>query len=281
MNKRKVFLIVSIICLCSVITGQGSEPLGEVGAFRHFLKNSSYNNNDFTVEYLYITNKDKYQQIKDDEFKFNSTKQSTRKQIENDLANLNSNTQYLIYTRGEFQEYDFEKGCFTFNPLGENTYFDIKPYVSHSSYYCGKCNTKTKISLFFTNPEDFKDIKMNANDAEHFIDTRKSSSGKVNRGVTFKVFYKLTTDIKTETNENSYDSRIYGEISKIEVYDSYGYKSGTNKMISTITPIKVSKDVSKATTPSEDVNAKIRQEIEAMSVSDETKKLLLEALDQK
>ena len=233
---RLLILIVPLLITSLSISARSNHILSEREAFDYFLLKKNDKRKDFVVEYMYKFNNEMYKKYRDDEFLFESQKQKMLSEMVNNVKDINTGKTYIVYTGTEFGKYDFEKNEFEFNPLSERSYFKI--FDMTNNYYCGKCETLTSIGLQFMNWQDIDGIKMDSNKAKKFIQSRKNSSGSVNRDVSIKIFYEIAPDIEIDTKNNEYKVMFNAVIKKVDIYDGYGYKNskGSQKIIASIIP---------------------------------------------
>lgn len=280
MNRfNPIVLVVTLAIFFLTSTKlQGQDELDKKSGFAYFMKLTELNRSDFAAEYLYETNPEVYKKYWNDEFEFNSKLNDQAQNIKNDIENLGKD--FKLLTKAEFGDYNFETGSFDFNVLSESSYFNIK--YSPSYLYCEKCQTFTRIDLFFTNTNEFNILPVPQEKANTLVKNRKNSyGGKVDRDVVMKIYYRLTDKYDIQTRDKKHEVKLYGEIYKIEVINSYGIYNdkGDGRVISVITPDTPPQEYS-ASTDSEDPEvAKLKSYISSSFVDQDLKGKLLEVIE--
>ena len=108
---------------------------------------------------------DRYENVKDDEFRRQAALREFEEEMFSKVANINYEGRFELGSKQYFGEYDFEGEFFPVNGLGSTSYFPI----SFNKWASGI----GEIQVILKNAEDFNYIPMNPEEASSFIDNRK------------------------------------------------------------------------------------------------------------
>lgn len=273
-------ILALLLTLGFIRSSYAQEQLSSKMAFDLFLSQTTLDRSDFVAEYMFDNNNAIYDKYWNDEFDFNSKINIQYDEIQQSLSSLGSS--YVVVSKVEFGDYDFNSKSFKFKEINESTYFPVKRPASSIS--CKRCKSFTKIDLFFINTSGLTSFPIDEDKASLLVKQRKKSSGEVDRDAIVKVYFTLTGNHEVESRNNQYNVKLYGQISKVELFDYYGYnqKSGSGKLISSVSlnPETESSADSEMTVSSEDLEiAKLKSYINNSFVAGSLKIKLLEVIE--
>ena len=235
---KKLFL-ASLVCgLC--FGGEATEFDGKVTdeLKKYFIANNDVINDDLAGEwYLYWFDYQKYSKVENDEFEraeaFKQGKEAFEK-LKEQHKNLDTNKTYVIFSKANFGEYDFEKENFPVDFINEKSFFRLN---------LGKLNSNITDSIVvFDNVDTDKHVlKMPKDEANKFLKSRKDGSF-FDRKIEVDLEFTLN---KVELGENSHEIterhitpeiKVTGHIKRIILMDQkvVDPKSKKSKVLSVI-----------------------------------------------
>jgi hypothetical protein len=166
---------------------------------------------------MIITDYESYQKYHKDEFEWNDKLSACKKSLIETVSTYNTNANYAIATGIEFDKYDFDKLGFSVI-IKDGVFFPIKPN--------NWSNTSIKkIGLAVKDFSKFNFIAMDKDAAKEFLNSRKSSSGNVDRNITIVIHFTLMSFSSKEYSsitvnmEKKYYYPVVAVVKTIEVYD--------------------------------------------------------------
>ncbi|MBO7370541.1 MAG: DUF4852 domain-containing protein [Campylobacter sp.] len=220
---KKFFLSVALCAgICGSCLALDNKEVDDLGY--EALANAVLDSDLTAAWYLYHSNPEKYDRLKNDEFEWGDAVKEAKEnfaKISEQYKNYSKDKTFVELLSAEFGEYNFEKEAFPIERfLSSNSYVNI----SSTNVCCSK--------LVFDNINQEKHfIKMPKEEAKNFLKTKKSSSGYVNRDIGVDVEFSVT---KSELSENlNYPTsraviKVTGHVKKLIVRDRDG------KILSTI-----------------------------------------------
>ena len=185
-------------------------------AYRKMSKYFSYEHSATDLMRIYYP--DIYKKYRNDEFELASQRNDAVMKIKQRTDEFDENRVHIMYTNWDFGKYDFGNEEFPLDSLTPTARYRFKQnrvrMPSNSFPY--------EFSLYFTNPEIIGNLKMPPEEAKVFLQTKKRSSGSVNRKLPVIFYFKL---VRLDEGKNSF----YAEILDGEVY--YGKKD--NRVVKT------------------------------------------------
>lgn len=180
-------------------------------------------------EYTYLFNKNKYKEIREDEFEFYKFLNSEKKRLQKFSLDLSDSLKLMV--RVELGNYDFDRQGF---PVLWNTSDSIKLLDDLWRYATPEDINKNQVDLTdlnvnFNNSSEFSFLPLNEERANFLIKHRKNYNGTVNRFVYFFIHF-TTVGYRTIDRVEYYKDFISDEkvmdckIFKICVFeDDFGY----------------------------------------------------------
>ncbi|WP_044206130.1 DUF4852 domain-containing protein [Flammeovirga sp. OC4] len=168
-------------------------------------------------EFFVRFNRDKYNFIRDDEFKYHKAIAQFKKEVK---AMTPKSLEYYTIMSNTFGRYDFDKEGFHF--INKNsTGLTSSSYSSEGHKLIQNDMNKegvkfTNIEVKFTNQDDFNFLPLSGDAAQLFIAGRKDNLGNINRKIYFVTHFNV---IEMDTKgEKKY---FIAEINKIDVYQDF------------------------------------------------------------
>lgn len=220
-------IIISLILSFGFLAGLFAQVLDTKEAFYIYLKGSNYSlTEDDYLNYAEYVETDVFKKYHNDEFEWEDQFAKIKENFDKKISDSGLNKEYTVATKIDFGKYDSEKGGYTVE-IPDSTFFPMEQMNWRAPF---NSIIYKKIALKLDSLSSYNLIPMSKEDAKKLLDSRKSSSGNVDRSVMILVKYKLA-----DFNSNEYKNfeklaldngylPLVGIISEIEVYDTANHK---------------------------------------------------------
>lgn len=161
-------------------------------AFLQYLTRESEITKDLAKEYLYLFQRNKYNLIREDEFEFHKGIKSTQTELNNLIAQQDTNKVYSILFKDEVENYDFDLESFPLKWIynGTQIYNDIWEGITPDDI--NKDGVKlTDLRISFTNTADFNALPLDMDKANNFVKYKKDEYGNVDRDIFMKIDFRI------------------------------------------------------------------------------------------
>lgn len=134
--------------------------------------------------YMSIYMPDTWNRVKNDEFELSGKRAEVVKIMKERIAEFSLDEDFSFLVALKFQDYDFEKEAFPVTKMEPDAYF---------GHQKGRPGTfPFEYRVFFSNPHFFQDIQMPKDEAKEFLQSRKTTDGKVNRLIVAEIRFRAT-----------------------------------------------------------------------------------------
>lgn len=210
------FLLFYTCSLCAY--SEVFESLSHMDALSYGSHNGIFEFEESDIEFfLKRYDNEKYLRVRNNEFeKFDALKQ-IRSDIQSHYSDAIEKRIYATYVKGEFGEYDMDRGFFPLESFDQGTSIQIRPPNSPSY------SLEWVINGHFINAGAFNKLPLEFESARELVSDRTSKSGFVNRDVLLHVEYKILPNQKNYVGYGRYHSYsrpvIYLEIVGFKILD--------------------------------------------------------------
>lgn len=219
--KRFLCLCLGLLLVLNTIVSQENEKMIEYNDCLYaFLQGTKETiSNDLATQYMIITDYKNYQKYRKDEFEWNDKLSACKKNLIDAVSTYDINTNYVIATGIEFDKYDFDKLGFSVI-LNDGIFFPLKP-----DNWAYTTDDIKRIGLAVKDFSKYNFIAMDQDVAREFLNSRKSSSGNINRNITIVIHFTLMsfTDNEYSSITVNMDKKSYypvvAVVKNIEAYD--------------------------------------------------------------
>lgn len=195
-----------------------------------FLKGTNADLSEEYLPYAQVMEYEVWKKYHNDPFEWEEKFAQCKKNFDEKIANVNPNQEYVIMTSIEFDDYDFENQGYKVE-INDGTYFPMDSvffkFGTYNAYPGDNSYFVNKIGLKLQDLSKYNFIPMEKETAKTFLQSRKSSSGNINKKITIMVKYKLADFNSKEYNDfaaliaNEGRIPLVGIIQDpIEVYDA-------------------------------------------------------------
>lgn len=223
----KKIIIIGFL-LITYIKSTAQTPITEKDIYAYYMKNYNLkpkdNINNGKVNfgqyrwidlYLFKFHKYEYNQVKNDEFKIQKFMNKVGRELENNIENVDHNKIFSKIVKAKLGKYDFSTESFPIK-------YSMEDFGGSNRGYPGGFEIDFE---YIVNNACFKPIlKMNNEDAEKFINSRKNSNGNVNRTVYLNFHFNITNIVNRiyspQGGVNGFDQTDLTLLAKkIEIYE--------------------------------------------------------------
>lgn len=217
--KRFICLCLGLLLVLNTVISQENEKKIEYNDCLYaFLQGTGQTISDsLATQYMIINDYKNYQKYHKDEFEWDDKLSACKKNLIDSVSSYNPNTNYFIATGIEFDKYDFDKLGFSVI-IKDGQFFPLKP----DNWF----NTSIKnIGLGVKDFSNYNFIAMDKDVAKKFLNSRKTSSGNIDRKITIIIHFTLMSFSNKEYSSITVniDKNIYfplvAVVKTIEVFD--------------------------------------------------------------
>lgn len=216
-------IILSLVLSFGFLAGLFAQVINTEDAFYIYLKGNGYAlSEDDYLQYAEFVETDVYNKYHNDEFEWEDQFTKLKNNFDKRIKDAELDNEYTIATKIDFGKYDSEKGGYIVE-IADSTFFplDQMNWKASRKTLFGK-----QLALKLDSLSSYNLIPMDKEDAKKLLDSRKLSSGKVDRSVMILIKYKFADFNSKEYKnfeklalDNSY-LPLVGIVSEIEVYDT-------------------------------------------------------------
>ena len=225
--KKSIAFIGAVLMLGTLFSQ--TKRLDENNAYYVYLKGTKTKlSADEELNYAKVFENETYNKYKNDEFEWDDQFTTIKQNLQKKIEDADFSAIYTVVTEVEFGDYNFTDEGFPVE-IGEGTFFPFKrPYY----WYAAEDSIfEISIALKLDSLNKYNFFTLPKADAKAFLQSRKSSSGYVNRDITVEITYKIASFDSKEYKafkdlalQNNY-LPIVGIIEKIDIYDTSDSKN--------------------------------------------------------
>lgn len=220
--KKKILLVLLTFLFVGLGFAQEKILDANSGVFLYLKgSNTKLTEEDYLV-YAQEFHSETYRKYSNDEFEWHDQFNIIKQKLDEEIANADFDSTYVVVTSVDLEDYDFTNEGFPVS-IGEGTFI---PLGRNDGYKSFKSIFYNRTALGLHNFHRYNFFKFAKDDAKAFLQGRKNSRGEVNRKVTLQITYKIasydSSEYKSFANwalSNKY-LPVVGIIQSIEVYDA-------------------------------------------------------------
>ena len=223
--KKKILLVLLTFLFVGLGFAQEKILDANSGLFLYLKGSNTKLTEEDYLTYAKGFHSETYKKYSNDEFEWHDQFNIIKQKCNEEIANADFDSTYVIVTSIEFGDYDFTNEGFPVS-IGEGTFI---PLGNNSGYYKANNYNSIFMNTSALNLHDFHKynfFKFAKDDAKAFLQGRKNSRGNVNREVNLQITYKIASHDSAEYKNfanlalsNGY-LPVVGIIQSIEVYDA-------------------------------------------------------------